>query len=156
MTYIYIYIYIYLYILSILHIYIYIYIYIERERERYEEICIYIYIFFYPCLFVYLSIAFVPCLFVYRVIYPSRLTRSICRFSGVGRWPAAGVFNISLSLSLYIYIYIIIYGHHRNKPSVKIQPKEWTTALTFKHLLVSWDLWMYWIGFNSNRGILCC
>ena len=32
--------------------------------------------------------------------------------------------------------------------SIKIQLKEWTTALLLKHLLVSWDWWTYCIGFK--------
>ena len=38
--------------------------------------------------------------------------------------------------------------HRHHELSIKIQLKEWTTALLLKHLLVSWDLWTYCIGFK--------
>ena len=43
----------------------------------------------------------------------------------------------------------------RHEISTKIQPKEWTTALALKHLLVSWDLWTYRIGFKLPYHHLC-
>ena len=40
---------------------------------------------------------------------------------------------------------------YRRHELSKIQPKEWATALALKHVLVSWDLWTYCIGFKLIR-----
>ena len=43
-------------------------------------------------------------------------------------------------------------NHHCYEPSInKNWPKEWATALALKHLLVSWDLWTYQIGFKFHH-----
>ena len=37
------------------------------------------------------------------------------------------------------------------QPLLKNRPKEWATALALKHVLVSWDLWTYCIGFKLQH-----
>ena len=47
------------------------------------------------------------------------------------------------------HVPVHLYRHH--ELSIKIQTKEWITALVLKHLLVSWDLWTYCIGFKLQH-----
>ena len=48
------------------------------------------------------------------------------------------------------HVPVHLYRHH--ELSIKTQPKEWTTALVLKHLLVSWDLWTYRIGLKLSTS----
>ena len=49
--------------------------------------------------------------------------------------------------------HVPVHLHRRHELFIKIQPKEWTTALVLKNLLVSWDLWTYRIGFKLGINI---